>query len=265
MRTVARAGLLAALVARAARAVLVAVHGNPVHELQVKWREFKSLQATNTSSTRYTSTGGQRYDLWRVAALRVPRGNPVGGVGEGSYEFGYYRLRRSNRNLSDPHGLLFQLGAELGAVGLLLFALDPRGADRLDQTLVAAGPARRSSQRLRPDRRRRDVHRPVAGGLDVADPRAHRAGRAVSGRGGRAARALGDRPCRAPARRRPPGPAPRASRASLASSVLLGGRSRRCIVLDRWRRAAAAAGLLLALALVALPVSVGLLRAARSR
>ena len=124
----------------------VAVHGNPVHELQVKWREFKSLETTSTSAVRYTSTGGQRYDLWRVAALEF-RSAPVGGVGEGSYEFGYYRLRRTERNLSDPHGLLFQLGAELGAVGLLLFARDPRRARRLAQTLVARCAARCSPQR----------------------------------------------------------------------------------------------------------------------
>ena len=120
VRVAARAGLLVALVAALAGG-MIAVHGNPVHELQVKWRQFTSLQATNTSATRYTSAGGQRYDLWRVAALEF-RSNPVGGVGEGSYEFGYYRNRRTNRNLSDPHGLLFQLGSELGVVGLLLFA-----------------------------------------------------------------------------------------------------------------------------------------------
>jgi tetratricopeptide (TPR) repeat protein len=75
---------------------------------------------------RYTSTGGQRYDLWRVALLEL-RANPLGGVGEGSYEFDYYRLRRSDRNLNDPHGLLFQIGAELGLGGLLLFVLIPIG------------------------------------------------------------------------------------------------------------------------------------------
>jgi hypothetical protein len=120
VRALARAGLLVALML-ALTGAAVAVHGNPVHELQVKWRDFKSLQATNTTTTRYTSTGGQRYDLWRVAA-REFRSSPVGGVGEGSYEFAYYRLRRTNRNLSDPHGLLFQLASELGVVGLLLFA-----------------------------------------------------------------------------------------------------------------------------------------------
>jgi hypothetical protein len=124
-----RAGARIALLA----AVLVgliggwaAVHGDPAHELSAKWREFKSLQTTSTSATRYTSAGGQRYDLWRVA-LRELRANPVGGVGAGSYQFGYYRQRLSNRNLDDPHGLLFGLGAELGGVGLLLFALIPLG------------------------------------------------------------------------------------------------------------------------------------------
>lgn len=119
VRMLARAGLLAAVLAALAGG-LVAVHGDPVHELQVKWRQFKSLQTTSTSATRYTSTGGQRYDLWRIALLEF-RSDPVGGVGEGSYEFDYYRLRRTDRNLSDPHGLLFQLGSELGVVGLLLF------------------------------------------------------------------------------------------------------------------------------------------------
>jgi O-Antigen ligase len=125
VRTVARLGLAVAVLALLVGGV-VAVHGNPANEARAKWREFKSLQTTSTSATRYTSAGGQRYDLWRVA-LRELRANPVGGAGEGSYEFGYYRMRRTNRNLNDPHGLLFQVGAELGVVGLLLFALIPLG------------------------------------------------------------------------------------------------------------------------------------------
>jgi len=105
---------------------MVAVHGRPVHELEVKWREFKSLQTTSTEATRYTSAGGQRYDLWRVA-LNELHDNPVQGVGESSYQFAYYSQRRSNRNLDDPHGLLFQIAGELGGVGLVLFALIPIG------------------------------------------------------------------------------------------------------------------------------------------
>ncbi|HST55734.1 MAG TPA: O-antigen ligase family protein [Solirubrobacteraceae bacterium] len=118
VRAAARIGLLAALIGVLAGG-LVAVHGDPGHELQAKWSQFKSLELTSTSATRYSSTGGQRYDLWRVA-LNELRAHPLGGVGEGSYSFSYYRLRHTNRNLDDPHGLLFQLGAEQGVVGLLL-------------------------------------------------------------------------------------------------------------------------------------------------
>jgi hypothetical protein len=125
VRPSSRLGLVAVLIALTAGG-LVAVRGNPVHELEVKWRQFKSLQTTSTAATRYTSAGGQRYDLWRVALLEL-RADPVGGVGEGSYEFGYYLLRHSDRNLDDPHGVLFQIGAELGVVGLLLFACIPLG------------------------------------------------------------------------------------------------------------------------------------------
>jgi hypothetical protein len=120
VRVLARLGL-AVVVAAGFLGGWTAVHGEPIHKLREEWSEFKSLQTTSTSATRYTSAGGQRYDLWRIAALEL-RANPIGGVGEGSYQFGYYLKRRTNRNLDDPHGLLFQLGAELGLVGLMLFA-----------------------------------------------------------------------------------------------------------------------------------------------
>ena len=50
-----------------------------------------------------------------------------GGVGEGAYEFGYYPDAALGSQPHDPHGLLFQIGAELGVVGLLLFACIPFG------------------------------------------------------------------------------------------------------------------------------------------
>jgi O-Antigen ligase len=145
VRPASRVGLIVVLLAAIAGG-LVAVHGNPVAEAQAKWRQFKSLQTTSTSTTRYTSTGGQRYDLWRVALLEL-RANLVGGVGEGSYEFGYYVMRRTDRNLDDPHGLLFQIGAELGVVGLLLFALIPLGllSSLRRWWLLASLDARRSA------------------------------------------------------------------------------------------------------------------------
>jgi hypothetical protein len=121
VRRGARVALVAVVAAGLAGGVL-ATHGDPVHEMRVKWDEFKNLQISPTSATRYTAAGGQRYDLWRVAVNEL-QANPVGGVGEGAYQFDYYVQRRTDRNLDDPHGLLFQLGSELGTVGLALFAL----------------------------------------------------------------------------------------------------------------------------------------------
>lgn len=125
VRVGARLALGAAVIAGLAGG-MVAVHGDPFHELSVKWREFKSLQTTSSEATRYTSAGGQRYDLWRVSVNEL-QAHPLGGVGESSYQFAYYRQRRSNRNLDDPHGVLFQIAAELGGAGLLLFLMIPVG------------------------------------------------------------------------------------------------------------------------------------------
>jgi hypothetical protein len=46
--------------------------------------------------------------------------HPLLGVGAGNYQFGYYRLRETNRNLSDPHSLVFSQLSETGLVGILL-------------------------------------------------------------------------------------------------------------------------------------------------
>lgn len=46
---------------------------------------------------------------------------PLTGVGESNYQFDYYRERRTDRNLSDPHSLPFALLSEKGIVGALLF------------------------------------------------------------------------------------------------------------------------------------------------
>src|SRR5262249_17847042 len=120
MRGFARAGLvvvgLLALLGGA-----VAVRGDPLGELHGKWREFKSLEATTPAGTRYASLGGQRDDPWRVA-LPALGSHPVAGGGGGPYEFGYHPPRRTDRNLTAPHRPRLQLGAELGVVGLLLFA-----------------------------------------------------------------------------------------------------------------------------------------------
>lgn len=119
-RRVAPYGLAVICIAGVA-AALVAI-GNPVSYASDKWDEFTNLDSsTAASSTRLGSVGGQRYDLWRVAVKEFESA-PVGGVGEGNYAFDYYKDRRTDRNLNDPHSLPFRLLAETGIVGLLLFA-----------------------------------------------------------------------------------------------------------------------------------------------
>ncbi len=96
--------------------------GNPATYLSTKWNQFRSLQSTTPTSTRLLTTSGQRYDLWRVA-LKEFEGAPVLGIGADNYVFGYYRERRTDRNLTDPHSLVFALLSENGIAGLLLFGL----------------------------------------------------------------------------------------------------------------------------------------------
>jgi hypothetical protein len=123
MRWVHRVSRLAlsAGTAVAIAGALVAI-GNPVTYAHRKWDDFRSLNSTTSSNIRLLSTGGQRYDLWRVA-LKEFGTAPVLGVGAGNYSFDYYRFRGTNRNLSDPHSLAFALLSENGLVGVLLMLL----------------------------------------------------------------------------------------------------------------------------------------------
>ena len=87
-----------------------------------KLDEFRSLETNSESATRFTTSSGQRYDLWRIAWLEF-RDAPVGGVGAGNYQFRYFEDRRTDRNLTDPHSLPIGLLAETGFVGLALLLL----------------------------------------------------------------------------------------------------------------------------------------------
>ena len=112
------AGALA-VVALGAVVVGIAVVGDPIAFGDDKAREFRQLDAAAPGESRLGSTGGQRYDLWRIA-LDEFRSAPLVGVGEASYPAGYYRDRETDRNLSTPHSLPLGVLAETGLVGALL-------------------------------------------------------------------------------------------------------------------------------------------------
>jgi tetratricopeptide (TPR) repeat protein len=116
----ARIGLTVAVIATLIVAG-VAVR-NPSTYVSQKWHQFHDLNAATPTTTRLLTTGGQRYDLWRVA-LNEFDSAPVLGVGADNYAFGYYKQRATNRNLDDPHSFVFALLAESGIVGTALFAL----------------------------------------------------------------------------------------------------------------------------------------------
>ena len=122
----------------------LAVIGNPATFARDKVREFKAVDASvSLSSTRLGATGGQRYDLWRVAVDQF-QAAPVIGAGEGSYRFAYYHERENDRNLSSPHSLVMEVLAQLGLVGatLLLAFLVAVGV-AIARTAARAGANRR--------------------------------------------------------------------------------------------------------------------------
>jgi hypothetical protein len=118
--------------------------GNPVTFARDKYDEFRVLDTAAPGDTRLGSTGGQRYDLWRIA-LHEFEDQPIAGVGAGSFRFGYYRERSTDRNLSTPHSLPMALLSETGIVGALLFALflGGVGATFVTRWRTASLPARR--------------------------------------------------------------------------------------------------------------------------
>jgi hypothetical protein len=147
LRAVGRAGLAVVAVAAVVGGLLAV--GNPVDYAHRKVDEFESLQVNATASTRLTTTGGQRSDLWRVA-WQAFEDHPIGGLGAGSYPVAYYAHRATDRNLNNPHSLFLGALAETGIVGLGLLLAYLAGV----AGTIAAGwrraspPVRRSAAAL---------------------------------------------------------------------------------------------------------------------
>jgi O-antigen ligase len=117
------AGCLAAIPLVAIVAALVVVP-DPAGELRHQWSSFRelNLQELGGSRERFTSLGGYRYDLWRIA-LNQGRDHPLRGVGAGNYDSTYYRERRTDDFVRQPHSLELQMFGELGIPGGLAILL----------------------------------------------------------------------------------------------------------------------------------------------
>jgi UDP-GlcNAc:undecaprenyl-phosphate/decaprenyl-phosphate GlcNAc-1-phosphate transferase len=113
-----------ALVAVALGAVVVAgtaIH-DPAHAISRQWKSFTHLAGTSDQRTRFVSGGGNRYDYWRIA-LDELESEPLRGVGAGSYQFAYYKERRTAEDVRQPHSIELQALSELGLVGGGLVAI----------------------------------------------------------------------------------------------------------------------------------------------
>lgn len=112
-----------ALVALLAAAVLAGlIWGHPASRASRAYDQFRAVQINQNAPDRFTDASGFRYDLWRVA-IKEWRSAPLLGLGAGNYDTRYYQLRRNTDYVRQPHSIEFQLLAELGLPGLLLFAV----------------------------------------------------------------------------------------------------------------------------------------------
>jgi len=117
-RLAAATGLVALVVT--ATGFVIAL-GEPVERAERAADDFLEL-SDRTVSERFTSGGGYRADLWRIALNQFER-KPITGIGLGNYELPFVLEREHLQYVRQPHSLELQLLAELGLVGLAAFLL----------------------------------------------------------------------------------------------------------------------------------------------
>ncbi len=112
-------GAVLGAVLLAAVGLILANAGSISHRIRTQYSAFVHLARASHSNNRLLSGAGNRYDYWRVALIEF-RSAPIGGVGAGDYEPGYYVHRHTTEAIQQPHSIEFQTLAELGVVGALL-------------------------------------------------------------------------------------------------------------------------------------------------
>jgi hypothetical protein len=119
-----RAGTVVAVVAAGAvlGVGLYAMGGNPATWIKDKWHHFQEAgnPYQGNVNTRFSSLGGGRYDLWRVAALEF-RHHPLTGLGAGNFARGYFEQGRSPSQPQQAHSEPLEVAATLGLPGLLMY------------------------------------------------------------------------------------------------------------------------------------------------
>ena len=108
-------GVVAALVVGLVRI------GDPVAEVRTQYDNFTSVDRALPRTDRLLAATSNRYDYWRVAWEEL-KSAPVGGVGAGNYSSDYFRLRRTDEDVRQPHSLEMQALSELGVLGFALVA-----------------------------------------------------------------------------------------------------------------------------------------------
>jgi tetratricopeptide (TPR) repeat protein len=104
----------------AAAALALALAADPAARVERAWNEFSSTPTADREGARLVGgLGGNRYDVWRVAAGEFVD-HPVRGIGADNYATAYVRERRSEDEPRYPHSLQLQVLSQTGVVGGIL-------------------------------------------------------------------------------------------------------------------------------------------------
>jgi tetratricopeptide (TPR) repeat protein len=102
--------------------VALAAVGNPVERVRDEAHAFTRLSGGSSTTPRFLSGAGNRYDYWRIAVDEF-EAKPLRGIGAGNFQRAYYAERATSENIRQPHSLELQTLAELGLGGGVALAV----------------------------------------------------------------------------------------------------------------------------------------------
>lgn len=111
------AAVLAVFIAASAVVLLLTQIDHLGPRLKSEYHDFVELRVNPNTTQRFTSGGGFRYDLWRIA-IRQFESSPLEGVGAGNYVSTFFLERHQPQSVRQPHSIELQVLGELGVVGL---------------------------------------------------------------------------------------------------------------------------------------------------